>query len=248
VGLADAHAFLEIEGVPARDRYEKAIGIVRKALEIDDTLGEAHASMALLIHDRDWDLAGAEREYRRALELSPNYASAHHWYGELLIQLGRFDEGFEQYRRALEVNPLSSAISSISASVLRSPLRPRDRRLHKKSGGSKFSATTTTSPGVRAGWPASGIWKAPKAGFSPEQRCHCAEDRRAQAVLTSPRFLAKLLGRAAEDTRRRMAHDVPRLLPEKERRLPGWKGPTRAGRSAAVPEGCPEWGARQIRA
>lgn len=98
--------------MPARDRYEKAIGIVRKALEIDDTLGEAHASMALLIQDRDWDLTGAEREYRRALELSPNYATAHHWYGEMLVQMGRFDEGFEHYRQALEVDPLSSAIRS----------------------------------------------------------------------------------------------------------------------------------------
>jgi TolB-like protein/tetratricopeptide (TPR) repeat protein/predicted Ser/Thr protein kinase len=112
VGLADAHAFLEIVGVPPRDRYQKAIGIVKKALEIDDSLGEAHASMALLIQDRDWDLAGAEQEYRRALELSPNYASAHHWYAELLVQMGRFDEALDHYRRALEVEPLSSAIGS----------------------------------------------------------------------------------------------------------------------------------------
>jgi TolB-like protein/Tfp pilus assembly protein PilF len=112
VGLADSHAFLETEGEPARERYKRAIGIVRKALEIDDTLGEAHASMALLIHDLDWDLAGAEREYRRAIERSPSYASAHHWYGELLVQLGRFDEAFEHYRRALEIDPLSSAIRS----------------------------------------------------------------------------------------------------------------------------------------
>jgi tetratricopeptide (TPR) repeat protein len=112
VGLADAHAFLEVEGVPARDRYLKAIGIVKKALQIDDRLGEAHASMALLIQDRDWDLRGAEREYRRALELSPNYATAHHWYGEMLVQMGRFDEGLEHYRQALEVDPLSSVIGS----------------------------------------------------------------------------------------------------------------------------------------
>jgi TolB-like protein/Tfp pilus assembly protein PilF len=112
VGLADSYAFLEVPGVPPRDRYQKAIGIVKQALEIDDGLGEAHASMALLIHDRDWDLTGAEREYRRALELSPNYATAHHWYGELLVQLGRFDEAFEHYRVALEVDPLSPAISS----------------------------------------------------------------------------------------------------------------------------------------
>ena len=112
VGLADSHAFLEVEGVKAQDRYEKAIGIVRKALEIDDTLGEAHASMAMLIQNRDWNLAGAEREYRRAVELSPSYGSAHHWYGEMLVQLGRFDEALEHYRRALEVDPLSSAIGS----------------------------------------------------------------------------------------------------------------------------------------
>jgi TolB-like protein/Tfp pilus assembly protein PilF len=112
VGLADAYAFLEVEGEPPAERYEKALGIVKKALEIDDTLAEAHASMALLIHDRDWDLAGAEREYRRALELNPSYASAQHWYGEFLVQMGRFDDAFEHYRRALEVDPLSSAISS----------------------------------------------------------------------------------------------------------------------------------------
>jgi serine/threonine-protein kinase len=112
VGLADSHAFLETEGEPARDRYQRAIAIVRKALEIDDSLGEAHASMALLIHDRDWDLAGAERGYRRAIELSPSYASAHHWLGELLVHTGQFDEALDHYRRALEVDPLSSAIRS----------------------------------------------------------------------------------------------------------------------------------------
>ncbi len=112
VGLADAHAFLTVPGVKARDRYDKAIPIVKKALEIDDTLGEAHASMGLLLQDRDWDLPGAEREYRRALELSPNYGSAHHWYGELLVQTGRFDEALEHYRSALEVDPLSAAIGS----------------------------------------------------------------------------------------------------------------------------------------
>ena len=68
--------------------------------------------MGMLLQDRDWDLAGAEREFRRGLELSPNYATTHHWYGELLVQTGRFDEAFEHYRLALEVDPLSSAIRS----------------------------------------------------------------------------------------------------------------------------------------
>jgi len=111
VGLADSIAFLEGGAANSRN-FETASSIVQKALQIDDTLGEAHASMAMLLQDRDWDLAGAEREYRRALELSPNYATAHHWYGELLVQTGRFDEAFEHYRRAREMDPLSSAIGS----------------------------------------------------------------------------------------------------------------------------------------
>lgn len=112
VGLADSQAFLEIEGVPPRDQYETALGIITRALEIDDTLGEAHASFALLMHNKDWDFTGAEREYRRALELTPSYASAYHWCGELLVQLGRFDEAFELYRQASALDPLSSAIGS----------------------------------------------------------------------------------------------------------------------------------------
>ena len=144
VGLADSHAFLEVEGVPARDRYEKAIGIVTKALEIEDTLGEAHATMAMLTQNRDWNLAGAEREYRRALELSPSYASAHHWYGEMLVQLGRFDEALEHYRRALKLDPLSSAIGSDLGITLFYARRYGDAvaQLHKAiQADAKFSRT-----------------------------------------------------------------------------------------------------------
>ena len=111
-GLADAQAFLTLDGEPVWERYARALGTARKALEIDDTLGEAHASVAMLTQNKDWDLANAEREYRRAVELSPSYATAHHWYGELLVQMGRFDDAFEHFRLALEVDPLSPAISS----------------------------------------------------------------------------------------------------------------------------------------
>lgn len=112
VGLADSQAFLEIEGVPPRDQYETALGIIAKALELDATLGEAHASYALLMHNKDWDFTSAEREYRRAIDLTPSYASAYHWCAELLVQLGRFDEAFELYRQAQALDPLSSAIGS----------------------------------------------------------------------------------------------------------------------------------------
>lgn len=112
VGMADSYAFLQVEGVSQLDQYEKALGITKRALEIDDALGEAHASMGLLIHDKDWDFAGAELQYRQAIDLSPSYASAYHWYGELLGQLQRFDEAFEVFGRAVALDPLSSAISS----------------------------------------------------------------------------------------------------------------------------------------
>lgn len=110
VGLADSYLLSEL--LPARERYPKAKSAAQKALEIDDTLGEAHASLAAIKNWYDWDWPGAEIEFRRAVELSPNYATAHHWYGEFLANLGRFDESVAEYQRALEIDPLSLAISS----------------------------------------------------------------------------------------------------------------------------------------
>jgi eukaryotic-like serine/threonine-protein kinase len=112
VGLADSHAFLRVRGQSGRDAYRKAKTIVQQAIEMDDTLGEAHTTLAMLIQDADWDLGEAEKQYRRAIDLSPNYATAHHWYGELLMQMGRVDEGLAHYQRALEIDPFSLAISS----------------------------------------------------------------------------------------------------------------------------------------
>jgi len=112
VGLADSHAFLRIRGQSGRDAYRTAKAIVQRAIEMDDTLGEGHATMAMLLQNADWNWAGAEQHYRRAIELSPNYATAHHWYGEFLLQLGRVEEGLARYKRALEIDPLSLVIGS----------------------------------------------------------------------------------------------------------------------------------------
>lgn len=110
VGLADSYLLSEL--LPARERYPKAKAAAQKALEIDETLGEAHTSLAAIKNWYDWDWPGAEIEFRRAVELSPNYPTARHWYGEFLANLGRFDESVAQYQRALEIDPLSLAISS----------------------------------------------------------------------------------------------------------------------------------------
>jgi serine/threonine protein kinase/TolB-like protein/Flp pilus assembly protein TadD len=112
VGLADARAFLRVRGQSGRGVYRQAKDIVQRAIEIDNTLGEAFTTMAMLTQNADWDWENAEKQYRRAIELSPNYATAHHWYGELLVQMGRIEEGIAHHQRALEIDPLSRAISS----------------------------------------------------------------------------------------------------------------------------------------
>jgi eukaryotic-like serine/threonine-protein kinase len=109
VGLAESYVIADL---PAEERYPKAEVAALKALELDGTLGEAHATLAVTKDGYDWDRAGAEREYKRAIELSPNYGTAHHWYGESLGSWGRFDESFVEFKKALELDPLSLAIGT----------------------------------------------------------------------------------------------------------------------------------------
>jgi TolB-like protein len=110
VGLADSH--IVGEDFPPEIANPKAKAAAQKALELDPTLGEAHAVLANVAVYYEWDFANAEREYKRAIELSPNYATAHHWYGEGLAAMGRFDESFAAYARAMELDPVSLPISS----------------------------------------------------------------------------------------------------------------------------------------
>jgi Tfp pilus assembly protein PilF len=60
-----------------------------KALQIDESLAEGHNALATIKHEYDWDFVGAEKEFKRAIELNPNYATAHHWYGEFLLEYGK---------------------------------------------------------------------------------------------------------------------------------------------------------------
>lgn len=110
VGLAETYI---ISPLPTKDKIAKAKVNALKALEIDETLGEAHAVLGNVINNPpEWNFAEAEKEYKRAIELNPSYATARHWYGEFLAPLGRFEESLAQYNRALELDPLSLAISS----------------------------------------------------------------------------------------------------------------------------------------
>jgi serine/threonine protein kinase/tetratricopeptide (TPR) repeat protein len=108
-GLADAYAFLASStgGLAPREAYPKAKAAALKALELDDTLGEAHCSLGFFRLLYDWDFAAAEREYKRAIELSPNYANAHDGYGFYLKATGQHEAAIHECQLAQKLDPLS---------------------------------------------------------------------------------------------------------------------------------------------
>ena len=109
-GLADCYLFGHPPSLPPKVLATKAKEMAKKALEIDDRLGEAHASLGLIAQNLEWDWAQAEREYKRAIDLNPNYATAHQWYAEHLTLTGRFDEALEKMKLASDLDPLSLII------------------------------------------------------------------------------------------------------------------------------------------
>ena len=112
-GLADSLLLLERYGLrSARDVMPRAKAAARRALEIDDTLAEAHTSLAVLHLYYDWDPPAMEREFRRALALNTGYATAHHWFGWCLGEIGRFDEALAKFETALRLDPLSLIINT----------------------------------------------------------------------------------------------------------------------------------------
>jgi eukaryotic-like serine/threonine-protein kinase len=106
-GLADAYVFSGGTGLPQKEVHRRAREAAMNALALNSLLGEAHASLAQVLVLDDWDFAGAERQFQRALELSPSYAEGHHMYSHLLLQLGRIDDSLVETRKFLELDPLS---------------------------------------------------------------------------------------------------------------------------------------------
>ena len=90
-----------------RDAMPKAKEAAKQALMLDDGLPQAHTEMGLVLFQYEWDWAGAEREFQRAIQLDPRYASAHEWYGYLLVSEGRIEDGIQEAKRAAELDPLS---------------------------------------------------------------------------------------------------------------------------------------------
>jgi tetratricopeptide (TPR) repeat protein len=107
-GLADAYTNMTFYGVlSAHEAMPRAKAAAQKALDLDDTLGEAHASLGMAVFYYDWDWDRAEYELERAIELNPGYSTARYWYAVFLADLGRGEESIRAMHRALEVDPLS---------------------------------------------------------------------------------------------------------------------------------------------
>jgi tetratricopeptide (TPR) repeat protein len=113
-GLSYYYQLVEDLYFPVDEVMPKAKAAARKALEIDDSIAESHVEMGNVYTFYDFDWAGAEREFKRAIELNPNYAPAHEYYSWYLIAVGRANEAVAESRRAEELDPLSAEISSLT--------------------------------------------------------------------------------------------------------------------------------------
>jgi TolB-like protein/DNA-binding winged helix-turn-helix (wHTH) protein/Tfp pilus assembly protein PilF len=114
-GLADSYILMGVGDysvLSPKEAMPRAKAAALKALELDETLAEAHTSLGFLNYVSDWDFPGAEHHFKRAIILDPNYVTAHHWYALFLGVMGRFDESIDQARLALTLDPSSPIINT----------------------------------------------------------------------------------------------------------------------------------------
>jgi TolB-like protein/DNA-binding winged helix-turn-helix (wHTH) protein/Flp pilus assembly protein TadD len=114
-GLADTYALLgdwQYAVMTPKEAFPKAKAAALKAVELDSALGEAHNSLAFVLDGFDWDLDSGGKEFRRAIELNPGYATAHHWYAWHLALLGQYDEAIAEMKKAESLDPLSLIINA----------------------------------------------------------------------------------------------------------------------------------------
>ncbi len=119
VGLADSYNLLrEFAAMPEPEAYTRALAAAQKAVELDDNSAEAHASLAFVLAYWKWDMAGAEREFRRAIQLDPDYGAAHHWYANFVVLTGRCAEALHEINRAEQIDPGSNSVLADKALIL----------------------------------------------------------------------------------------------------------------------------------
>jgi TolB-like protein/DNA-binding winged helix-turn-helix (wHTH) protein/Tfp pilus assembly protein PilF len=118
-GLADTDGLMSTWYLgPQNELMPKGRAAAQKALQLDDTLAEAHTSLALIAENYDYDWQTAEKEFKRAIQLDPSYATAHQWYAEYLSWMGRFDEALAESEKARQLDPLSMIIAADHATIL----------------------------------------------------------------------------------------------------------------------------------
>ncbi len=118
-GLATSYTLLTAYASASASLYiPQARAAVSRSLELDPNSAEAHTALALIVQNHDWDWQASEKEYQRAIELDPKYATAHQWYAEHLMWLGRFDEALSESKKAVELDPLSLIIASDYGAIL----------------------------------------------------------------------------------------------------------------------------------
>jgi len=145
-GLAASYTLIgTYSGTPSAESASQARTTALRALQLDDNLPEAHAALALIVQNHDYDWQTAEKEFKRAIELNPNYATGHHWYAEHLAWRGRFDEALRESERARQLDPLSLIIATDNGAILYYS-RQYDRAI------AQFTAVRALDPGFpRAG-------------------------------------------------------------------------------------------------
>ncbi|MFZ0619193.1 MAG: winged helix-turn-helix domain-containing protein [Candidatus Acidiferrales bacterium] len=169
-GLADTYAMMcAWNQVPPNEFVPKARAAALRALQIDDTLAEAHASLALIVENYDWDWQTAEKEYQRAIRLDPGYATAHQWYAEYLTWEGRFDEASSESEQARQLDPLSLIIAADRGAMLYYS-RQYDRSIEQLQGVRAMDASFP-----RAGFI---VYPYVKNGMYAEARTDVEEQRR----------------------------------------------------------------------
>ncbi len=219
-GLSDTYSpELDNRGVPIAEGFERAKRNARKALELDESLAEAHASLAWALFIYDWDWDGADREFRRAIELNPRYASAHQWYAFVLAARGKLEEGIIESHTALELDPASvsirrsvgwvyfyarryaQAIYHLERAVTMNPLAEEGRRLLGLSqalagdlaAGERVLREAMALPDAAAYTLAALGWILARAGKRDEATSLLAElERRAASAYVSPVAFATL--------------------------------------------------------
>ena len=169
-GLANSYTLLNGYSLSPASKYmPQARAAALRALELNDKLPEAHAAMALVVQDYDWDWQTAEKEFKRAIELNPNYATAHHWYAEHLGFRGRFEEAFTESDEAKRLDPLSLIIAA-DRGVLFYYARDYDRAIEQLRAVQEMDPAFSRGHMIQSAYAAKGMYQEALADIEKSRR------------------------------------------------------------------------------